>query len=74
MAYIFSSIDSFSFRQKAYTSRFFTPFCGKIIIIIYFMLAIIMQNLALRWNNKNLAIGENTIWFESTSQKKAINI
>ena len=61
MVFFFSSINSYNFGKKAYISHFFSLFCSKIVIVIYFMLAIIIKNLALRWNNKKLAIEKCTI-------------
>ena len=61
MAYFFSNIDSYGFDRKAYMSRFFSSFCGKIVIVIYFMLAITIKNLALKWNNKKLITGKSAV-------------
>ncbi len=52
-------------------SRFFTPFCDEIVVVICSMLAIAIQDLALRWNNKEPATGKSAVRFEPTSQKKA---
>ena len=42
-------------------------FCSEMVIIICSMLAITIKDLVLRWNNKELAIGKNTVQFEPKS-------
>ncbi len=71
MVCFFSGTDSYGFSQKAHMSCFFTLFCGELVVVICSMQAIAIQDLALRWNNKELATGKSAVWFEPTSQKKA---
>ncbi len=51
-------------------SRFFTLFCGEMFVVICSMLVVTIQDLALRWNNKEEATGKSAVWFEPISQKK----
>ena len=74
MARFFFSTDSYGLSEKAYTSRFFTLFYGKKVVVICFILAVAIQDFALRWNNKELVIRKDVIWFKPTSQKKATSI
>ncbi len=53
-------------------SRFFTSFYGDMVVVICSILTIAIQDLALRWNNKELAIKKNAVWFKPTTQNKAI--
>lgn len=57
-------------------SRFFLFFCGKLVVVICFMLviAITIKDLPLRSNNKELPTMKSAIWFESTCQKKLTGI
>ena len=64
---LFCGINSYGLGKKAHTSRFFSLFCGEIVIIICFILAVAIKNLALRWNNKELATGKSAVWFEQIS-------
>ena len=70
MAYFFSGTDSYDFSRKAYTSCCFTFFYAEIVIVIFFMLAITIQDMALSWSNKELATRKNAVWFELTNQRK----
>ncbi len=47
MACFFIGIDSYGFGRKAYTSRFFTSFSNVMVVVIYSMLAVAIQDLAL---------------------------
>ncbi len=67
MACFFSGTDSYGLGRKAHTSRFFTPFCGEMVVVICSMLAVAIQDQALRWNNKQLATGKSVVRFEPTS-------
>lgn len=51
-------------------SPFFNPFCGKIVIVIFFILAIAIKNRALRLNNKKWVTEKSAVWFEPRNQKK----
>ena len=72
MACFYSGTDSYGFTRKAHMSCFISFFYGKIVIVIYSMLAITIKNFALSWNNKELTTGKNAIWFEPKSQKKPL--
>ncbi len=71
MTCFFSGTDSYGLGRKAYTSRFFSPFRGEMVVVICSMLAVAIKDLALRWNNKELATGKSAVRFEPASQKKA---
>ena len=69
----FNRIDSYNLGQKLYISRFFSPFYGKMIRIIYVMLAIAIEDFKLRMNNKNLPLRKSAIRFELYTQKSEKN-
>ncbi len=48
MTCFFSDTDSYGLGRKAHMSRFFTLFRGEIVIVICSMLAVVIQDLALR--------------------------
>ena len=54
MACLFSGINSYHFSQNVYISCFLITFCNETVVVICSMLAIAIQNLALKWNNKEL--------------------
>ena len=70
IACFFSGINSYNLGRKAHTSRCFSLFCGKMVVVICSMLAVAIKDLALRQNNKELPTGKIAVWFEPTSQKK----
>ncbi len=65
----FNRVDSYNLVQKAHTSCFFSPFCGEMIRVICTMLAIAIEDLKLRMNNKNLLLRKSAIRFELYAQK-----
>ena len=70
MICFFSDTNSYSFGRKAHMSRFFGFFCGKMVIVIYSMLAIAIKDLALSWNIIKLVIGKRWFGLQLTSPKK----
>lgn len=67
MVCFYSSSDSYGLGQNAHMFHFFTFFCNGMIIVIYSMLAIDIQDLALSWNNKELTTKKSAVWFKPIS-------
>lgn len=74
MAYYFTNTNNYGLDKKAHMSCFLSLLCNEIDIIICFMLAISIIDLALKWNNKGLLTKKNTVWFEPLNQKKSTDI
>lgn len=74
MTCFFSSTDSHGFGQKTHTSPLFSLFHVAMVVIICSMLVVAIMNLALRWNNKELATEKCKVGFELTSQRKATGL
>ena len=73
MAYFFTSIDSYDLGEKVYTAHFFSLFYGKMIVVICSMLAVAIKDLAMRWNNMELAVtGKSAVQFELAIQRKQL--
>ncbi len=68
----FTGVDSYSLGRKPHTSQFFSSFRGEMIRVVYAMLAVAIEDLELRLNNKNLPIGKREIRFEPLAQKSEI--
>ncbi len=67
--YFFNGVDSYNLGRKPHILRFFSLFYGKMIRVIYAMLAVIIEDLKLCMNNKNLPFGKSAIRFEPCAQK-----
>lgn len=59
--YFFFGVESYNLMQKPHTSHFFLFFCGKIIKVVYAMLAIIIKDLKMYLDNSNLLLGKSVI-------------
>lgn len=55
--------EDYGLGQKIYISRFFSLICGKIVVIIYFMLIIALKDLVFKWYYKKLATEKSVIYF-----------
>ena len=69
----FNEVNSYNLNWKPYTSRFFSLFYREIIRIIYFMLFVVIKDLTLCMNNKNLMLEKSGIQLKSYIQKSEKN-
>ncbi len=65
----FNEVDSFNLGQKLHRLRLFSPFYKEMIRVICTILAVIIEDLKLRMNNKNPLLRKRAIQFEPYAQK-----
>ena len=69
-SFFFSRADSYSLKQKPYTSHFFFFFCGEMIRVVCAIFTIAIKDLEVCLSNLNLPLGKSAIWFKLSAQKE----